>query len=131
MLSSPSLKLIAYADPLTGTLEQTNQAANVINTLNEISQVWIELNFSDVTGVSMAFSDEFFRLAEVELAETWLMPRNYQPSCIAFVNQLLGRIKQQREEAWIKGCEKYTRHFSRELADFPLLDFGKAGLVDP
>ena len=106
MFSPPSIQLLAYANQSCGELEQAPQAQILVAVLHGCQRNYIELDFSGVFSVSKAFCDEFFRLAKRELAETWLMPKNYHRN--PMVDWLLSRLKRQREEAWVKGCERFT-----------------------
>jgi hypothetical protein len=99
--------LVQFADPLTGALETACRAGAIVTVLCLTRRRWIELDFTGVTRVSTAFSDEFMELVERELPETWLEPRHYGPLCGYLVTRLLSRLKRLREEAWIMGCERF------------------------
>jgi len=105
---TPAIQLFAYADPATRVLDQLPQAEKLIAALRSCRRNFVELDFSGVGGVSPAFSDQFFRLAEDELAEIWLEPRNYEASCNRLVKRLLSRLERQREQAWINGCAAFA-----------------------
>jgi hypothetical protein len=89
-------------------LEDTTEAEELIAALRACQSNYVEMDFSGLQGVGTKFIDQFIRLAEVGLAETWLTPRNYGPSCNCLVNRLLTRLKRQREQAWINGCEAFA-----------------------
>lgn len=105
----PAIQLLVYADPVTGVLDQPPQAEKLVAALRACRRNFVELDFSLVGGISPAFSDQFFRLAEGELAEIWLTPRNYDASCNRLVKRLLSRLERQREQAWINGCEAFAK----------------------
>ena len=113
---APAIKLLAYANPATGSLEQTAHAEELVKAIHACQNNFIELDFSGVEGVSTEFRDQFLRLAGSELGETWLTPRNYGPSCNRLVKCLLSRLKRQREGAWINGCEAFTTGIRSQAA---------------
>jgi hypothetical protein len=102
-----SVPLVQYAEPRTGALEAECQARTIIAVLCLIPRRWIELDFTGVTCVSSAFGDEFMKLAERELPETWLVPRHYGHPGGYLINRLLNRLKRLRKKAWITGCERF------------------------
>ncbi|HYE35438.1 hypothetical protein [Methylocaldum sp.] len=102
-----SVPLVRFAEPLTKALETKYQAECIIAALLHNPRRRIELDFAGITYVSRAFGDAFFRLAECELPETWLVPRHYDHPCPCLVHRLVSRLKQLREETWIRGCERF------------------------
>lgn len=106
---APVIQLLAYADPVTGILEQAIQVRRLIAAIQDCQHNFIELDFLGVEEVSVEFTDEFFRLAESELAEIWITPRNYGSACNRIIKRLLCRLKQQREQAWLNGCERLIK----------------------
>jgi len=106
-LLAPRIPLLAYANPATAVLDQTDQAENLVAALRACQRGFVELDFSGVEGVSIAFNEQFFRLAEDGLAEIWLTPRHYNASCNRLVKRLLSRLQQQREQAWRVACQRF------------------------
>ncbi|WP_232020430.1 hypothetical protein [Methylocaldum marinum] len=102
------IALVRFAEPLTGTLETEAQAECLIDTLRGCSRRRVELDFTGLTDASCAFCDAFFRLAECELPETWLVPRRYDDLCPCFVHRLVSRLERMREKTWIRGCESFV-----------------------
>ncbi|WP_077727876.1 hypothetical protein [Methylocaldum sp. 14B] len=106
-LAPLSIPLVRFAEPLTKALETEYQAERIIAALRRCPQRRIELDFTGLTDASLAFCDEFFRLAERELPETWLVPRHYVHPYPCLVHELVSRLERLREKTWIKGCESF------------------------
>lgn len=104
-LSPLSIALVRFAEPITGALETENQAERLIAALRHCSRCRVELDFSGIAGTSPVFCDKFFRLAERELPETWLVPRHYDYPCPGLVYGLVSRLECLRKKTWIRGFE--------------------------
>jgi hypothetical protein len=115
-LSPLSISLVRFAEPLAKTLETEYQAECIIAALRGTPQRRIELDFTGLTDASWAFCDEFFRLAERELPETWLIPRHYVHPSPCFVHRLVERLERMREKTWIKGCESFTSGYDPQIS---------------
>jgi hypothetical protein len=81
-------------------LKTKAQAQSIIQAIIACAQCWVGLEFSGITELSWEFASEFMYLAEMELPEVWLVPRNYNHSADKLVGALLSRIKRLREQAW-------------------------------
>jgi len=118
-ISPLSISLVRFAEPLTKALETKYQAECIIAALRHYRQRRIELDFTGLTDASCAFCDEFFRLAEHELPETWLVPRHYDHPCPCLVHRLVDRLERLREKTWIRGCESFTTGCNSQLSGKP------------
>jgi len=118
-LSPLSIPLIRFAEPRTKALETEYQAAHIIDMLCRCPQRRIELDFTGLTDASWAFCDEFFRLAERALPETWLVPRHYDHPSPCLVHGLVSRLERLREKTWIRGCESFTTGCDAPLSGKP------------
>ena len=104
----PILFLRDCADPESLLLETKVQARCVIRTIAPHRCRRVELDFSDIIGVSGEFTLEFIRLAQMELPEVWLVPRHYDQGSEKLIGPLLSRLKRQREQEWIVSCELFS-----------------------
>ncbi len=89
-----------YADFDGRLLNTKTQAVHVKGAVSAFSKRWVTLDFSGITELSWEFASEFIHLAETELPEVWLVPRNYNRSAEKLVGSLLIRLKRFRERAW-------------------------------
>jgi len=104
----PIIPLRDFADPASLSLETREQARCVIRAIECHSRRWVELDFSGITSVNWEFAMKFIRLAQLEMPETWLVPKHYERNCAKLIHPLVSRLERLREEAWINGCELFS-----------------------
>jgi hypothetical protein len=108
-MNAPILFLRDYADFDGRILNTKKQAEHVKRAVSAYSRRWVKLDFSGITELSWEFASDFMRLAETELPEVWLVPRNYNRSAEKLVGSLLSRLKRLREQAWRDSYELFWR----------------------
>lgn len=106
-MNAPILFLRDYADSDGRILNTKSQTVDVKGAVSAYSRRWVTLDFSDITELSWEFASEFMRLAETELPEVWLVPRNYDRSAEKLVGSLSSRLKRLREQAWRDSYELF------------------------
>lgn len=106
-MNAPILFLRDYADFDVRILNTKTQAVHVKRAVSDYSRRWVTLDFSGITELSLEFVSEFMHLAETELPEVWLVPRNYNRSAENLVGSLLSRLKRLREQAWKDSYELF------------------------
>jgi hypothetical protein len=104
----PTVPLRDFAGSEPGGLRTKAQAEAVIRAIQSHPRRHIALDFSGITRVSWEFTQEFMRLAQDELPETWLTPRHYDQNSVMLIAPLISRLARMREEAWIKGCDRIS-----------------------
>lgn len=99
-----------------GVLETREQAVDLIAAIGRAGQSWTILDFSGLTGLTRAFELEFFQRAACDLAQVWLVPRDYGADMQPLVNGLLNRLAHQRACRWRVACEKFAGNDRAEQA---------------
>ncbi len=96
-MNSPILLL---RDIAGDNLKTKTQARTIIRAIIACAHCWVGLEFSGITELSWEFASEFMSLAEMELPEVFLVPRNYNHLADKLVGGLLNRLNRLREQAW-------------------------------
>ncbi|MBS1214410.1 MAG: hypothetical protein H6R26_3027 [Proteobacteria bacterium] len=109
----PTFLLREFADPVSLALNTPEQAECLVSAIKPCGRSWVALDFTGIHCINPEFVLEFIRLAQLDLPDSWLVPRHYGQDCGGLTIHLVSRLKRLREIEWTNGCERFSTGIER------------------